>query len=59
MNVGLDHFFLKISWLGELVSVFWCMELDLISLQYSAVSISEFWGIYGFCMALGCLSFNV
>ena len=59
MNVGLDQLLLKISWLGELVSVFWCMELDLISLQCSAVSISEFWGIYGFCMALGCLSFNV
>ena len=59
MNVGLDQLLLKISWLGELVSVFWCMELDLISLQCSAVSISEFWGIHGFCMALGCLSFNV
>ena len=31
-----------VSWLGELVPVFWLMELDLISLKGSAVSSSRF-----------------
>ena len=38
---------------GELVSVFWWVELDLFSLKCNEVSSSEFWGI-----ALGSLSFN-
>ena len=33
------------------------MELDLISLESNVVSSSEFWGVYGFCVALGSLSF--
>ena len=48
----------KVSWLGELASVFWWVELDLFSLECNEVSSSEFWGIYGFGMALGSLSFN-
>ena len=32
----------KISWLGKLVSMFWCMELDFFSLECNGVSISEF-----------------
>ena len=35
------------------------MELDLISLEGSAVSSREFWGICGFAVALGSLSVNV
>ena len=35
------------------------MEVDLVSLEGSAVSCSKFWGVYGFGMALGSLSFNV
>ena len=50
---------MKVSWVGELVSVFWWMELDIISLEGSGVSSSEFRGIFGFGMALGSLSFNV
>ena len=41
------------SWLGELVPVFWLMELDLVSLKGSAVSSSRFWGVYEFSMSLG------
>ena len=44
---------------GELVSVFWWMELDFFSLERNEFSNSEFWGVYGFGMTLGSLSFNV
>ena len=57
--LGLDQWLLKVSWLGELVSVFWCVELDLFSLKCLEVSSSEFLGVYGFGMALGSLSFNI
>ena len=30
--VGLDDWFVKVSWLGKLASVFWCVELDFLSL---------------------------
>ena len=49
----------QVSWLGELASMFWWVELDLFSLEYSEVSSSEFWGVSGFGIALGSLSFNV
>ena len=35
------------------------MELDLFSLDCNEVSSSEFWGVYGFGVTLGCLYFNV
>ena len=38
--------------------MFLWVEMDLFSLTCSEVSGSEFWGIYGFGMALGILSFN-
>jgi len=57
--VVLDEWLVKVSWLGKLVSVFWWVELDLFSLECNEVSSSEFWGVYGFGMALGSLSFNV
>ena len=50
---------MKVSCLGELVSVFLWMELDLVSLEGNAVSSSEFWGVCGFGMALGSPHFNV
>ena len=31
--MGLDNWLVKVSCLGKLVSVFWCMELDLFSLR--------------------------
>jgi len=57
--VSLDQWLVKVSWLGELTSVFCWMELDLFSLEGNAVSSREFWGVYGFCIALDSLSFNV
>ena len=33
MRVVLDQWFVKVSWLWELVSVFWWLELDLFSLE--------------------------
>ena len=45
--------------LGELVSVFWWMKLDLLSLECNEVPSSEFWGVHGFGMALRRPSFNV
>ena len=58
MWVGFDEWLVKVSWLGKLVSVFWWVELDLFSLECNEVSSSEFWGVYGFGMALGSLYFN-
>ena len=40
-----------VSWLGELVPVFWSMELDLVSLKGSTVSSSKFLSVYGFRMS--------
>ena len=48
-----------VSWLAELVPVFWLMELDLITLKGSAESSSSFWSVYGFSMPFGsCSSFH-
>ena len=40
--VGLDMWLVKVSWLGKLVSVFWGVELDFFSLEYTEVSSNEF-----------------
>ena len=56
LGVELEQCLLKVFWLGELVSVLWRMELDLISLESSAVSGNEFCSVFGFGMALGILS---
>ena len=40
--VGLDEWLVKISWLGEVVSVFWSVELHIFSLECNEVSSSEF-----------------
>ena len=57
--VGLDQCLVKVSWVGGLVPVFCWIELDIFSLEGFAVSTSEFWGVYGFAMALGTLSANI
>ena len=44
---------LMVFWLGELMPVFWPVELDLISLKGSAESNSSFWSVYGFSMPFG------
>ena len=49
---------MKVSWLGELASVFCWVELDLFSLECNETSSSEFWGVYGFGMTLGSMYFN-
>ena len=49
----------KFSWLGELVPVFWWMELGLVFLDGCTMSTGVFWGVHGFSMALGSLSDNM
>ena len=39
---GLDRWLVKVSWLGKLLSVFCCVELDFLSLECNEVSSSEF-----------------
>ena len=56
--MGSGQWLVKVSWFGELVSVFWWVELDIFSLACNEVSGSEFWGVYGLDMALGSPSFN-
>ena len=38
----LDYWLVKVSWLGKLVPVFWCMELDFFSLECNGVPSNEF-----------------
>ena len=40
--VGLDDWLVKVSWLGKLASVFWCVELDFFSLECNGVPSNEF-----------------
>ena len=40
--VGLDMWLVKVSWLGELVLVFWWVELDFFSLECTEVFSNEF-----------------
>ena len=39
---GVGQWFVKVSWLGKLASVYWWVELDLFSLECNEVSDSEF-----------------
>ena len=57
--VRLDEWFVKVSWLGKLVSVFWWVELDFFSLECNEVSSSEFWDVYEFGVTLGSLYIEV
>ena len=40
--MGLDNWFVKVSWLGKLVSVFWCVEMDFFSLECNGVPSDDF-----------------
>ena len=40
--VGLDDWLVKVSWLGKLVTVFWCVEMDFFSLECNGVPSNEF-----------------
>ena len=40
--VGLDNWLVKVSWLGKLVSVFCCVEMDFFSLECNGVPSNEF-----------------
>ena len=57
--VGLDGWLVKISWLGKLVLVLWCVELDFFCLECNEESSSEFWDVYGFGVTLGSLYIEV
>ena len=39
---GVDEWLVKVSWLGELVLVFWWVELIRFSLECNEVSSNEF-----------------
>ena len=53
--VGLDHWFLKVSWLRKPVVVFWWVKLDFLSLECNGVSNSVFWDVCEFGVTLGSL----
>ena len=40
--VGLDNLFVEVCWLGKLVSVFWCVEMDFFFLECNGVPSNEF-----------------
>ena len=56
--MGLDEWLVKVFWLGEVVCVFWWVKLDVVYLECNEVYSSEFWGVFGFGVTLGSLSFN-
>ena len=56
--MGLNYWLVKVSWLVELASMFWWVELDLFSLECSEVSSYEFWRVCGFDVTLGRLYFD-
>ena len=53
--VGLDGWLVNVFWLGNLVSVFWWVELDFFSLECNEVSNDEFWNVSGFGVTLDSL----
>ena len=53
--MGLDRWLVKVSWLGKLVSAFWWVELDFLSLECNEVSSSELGDVSGFGVTLGSL----
>ena len=42
--MGLGDWFVKVSFLGKLVSVFWFVEMDFFSLECNGVPSNEFCG---------------
>ena len=53
--MGLYGWLVKVSWLGELVSVFWWVELDFFSLECNEVSNNEFRDVNELGVTLGSL----
>ena len=53
--VELDRWLGKVFLLGKVVSAFWSVELDFLSLEWNEVSNSEFWVICGFSVTLSSL----
>ena len=52
----LDEWFVKVSWLGKLASVFWWVELDLFSLECNEVSVVSFeMGLWVWCDWAACI----
>ena len=49
--MGLYRWLVKVSWLGNLVSEFWWVELYFFSLECNEMSSNELWDVY----SLGCL----
>ena len=48
--MGLNEQLVKVSWLGNLASVFWWVELDLFSLECNEVSVVSFeMGLWVWC----------
>ena len=41
-GMGLDDWLVKVSWLGKLESVFWCVEMNFFSLECNGVPSNEF-----------------
>ena len=53
--MGLYQWFVKVSWLGKLVSMFWLVELDFFSLESNEVFSNELRDVSGFGVTLGSL----
>ena len=53
--MGLCRWFVNVSWLGKLVSVFWWAELDFFSLECNEISSNELCDVNGFGVTLGSL----
>ena len=53
--MGLEGWLVKVPWLGELVSVFWWVELDFFPLECNEVSSNELRDANGFGVTLSCL----
>ena len=56
--MGLEGLFVRVSWLGKLVS-FWWVELDFFSLVCNEMSSNELWDVNGFGVTLGSLYIEV
>ena len=53
--MGLYWWLVKVSWLGQLVSVFWWVDLDFFSLECKEVSSNELLDFNEFGVTLGSL----
>ena len=55
----MNRWLVKVSWLGNLVSVFWWVELDFFSLECNEVSSNKLGDVNGFGVTLGSLYIEV